>query len=188
MRAFAGCCRVSETASLHSADLVILGVLTLSLVYGFVRGFAREIIALTGWFAAVLVARWYNEPVGALLATWVETPSLRLLASYGSLFFGTLLVFGLLAQLVSFLISETALSLPNRFLGGVFGAGRGIVLVLVALVLMAPFVKDDAWFKHSSLPTFFLQYEPLVRQLKDQAYTLVHVEQPTMSTLSSSQP
>lgn len=163
---------------MHSADLIILAVLVLSLIFGFMRGLVREAFSLTGWVLAILVARWFNEPVAIWLAEWVETPSVRLLMSYGTLFCGTLLAFSLASHVLSLLINDTALSLPNRILGGVFGVLRGCVLVLIALMLLAPFVKKDSWFTEASLPRIFLQYEPLVRTLQSEALDIVRSEKP----------
>ncbi|MFX5256931.1 CvpA family protein, partial [Acinetobacter baumannii] len=63
---------------MHPADLVILTVLALSLIFGFMRGFVREALSLAGWVLAIIVARWFNEPMSAWLAQWVSTPSVRL--------------------------------------------------------------------------------------------------------------
>lgn len=172
---------------MHSADLVILTVLSLSLIFGFMRGFVREAIALAGWVLAILLARWFNEPLAAWLAEWVSTPSLRLVMAYGTLFFGTLVVCSLLAQALSALISAGGLKLSDRMLGGVFGALRGMVLVLIALMLMAPFVQKDAWFREATLPRAFLKYESLARDLKDQALDIVRSPKPGAGSASGQQ-
>lgn len=154
---------------MHAADLIILGVLGFSLVVGFVRGFVREGLALIGWVLAIYLARSYNEPMAAWLAQWVSTPSIRLLMAYASLFLGTLAVATLGAYAFDLVVKHTGLGLMNRFVGGLFGVARGLVISLVALMLMAPFVKNDAWFREAELPRYLLQYESVVRQIKDQA-------------------
>jgi len=165
---------------MHSADLVILAALALSLIFGFMRGFVREAFSLVGWVLAILIARWFNEPVSAWLAQWVGTPSVRLVMSYGTLFFGTLLACGLLGQALSLAVRAGGLSLSDRVLGGVFGVARGILIVLIALMLMAPFVKKDRWFNEAELPRLFLKYESLVRQLQSEALQLVTAPKPDL--------
>lgn len=168
---------------MHPADLVILAALALSLIFGFMRGFVREAVSLAGWVLAILIARSFNEPLAAWLAHWVGTPSIRLLLSYGSLFLGTLLTFSLLGTALRQLVRAGGLSLTDRMLGGLFGVLRGGLLVLIALMLMAPFVKHDAWFRDAMLPKTILQYESLARSLQQQAMALVS---PTPSAASSS--
>lgn len=161
---------------MHAADLVILAVLGFSLVVGFVRGFVREGIALMGWVLAIYLARTYNEQMAAWLAQWVSTPSIRMLMSYAALFLGTLAVATLGAYAFDLAVRHTGLGLLNRFVGGVFGVLRGLVISLVALMLLAPFVKHDAWFIEAELPQFLLQYESVVRDIKDQALSSMAIE------------
>lgn len=158
---------------MHSADLVILAALSLSLIFGFTRGLVREAFALVGWILAIVIARAFNEPLAAWLSQWVSTPSVRLVCSYGSLFLGTLLTCSLLGSAFRHLVHSGGLSLADRFLGGIFGIVRGALLVLIALMLAAPFVKHDAWFRDAMLPKAFLQYESLARSLQQQALALV---------------
>ncbi len=168
---------------MHPADLVILTALALSLIFGFTRGFVREAFALVGWVLAIVIARSFNEPLAAWLAHWVNTPSIRLVLSYGSLFFGTLLTFSLLGTALRHVVHRGGLSLSDRVFGGIFGVLRGLLLILVALMLMAPFVKHDAWYRDAMLPKTILQYESLARSLQKQALALVR---PIPSTASSS--
>ena len=168
---------------MHPADLVILAALALSLIFGFTRGFVREAFALVGWVLAIVIARSFNEPLAAWLAHWVNTPSIRLVLSYGSLFFGTLLTFSLLGTALRHVVHRGGLSLSDRVFGGIFGVLRGLLLILVALMLMAPFVKHDAWYRDAMLPKTILQYESLARSLQKQALALVR---PIPSTASSS--
>ena len=171
---------------MHPADLVILAALALSLIFGFTRGFVREAFALAGWVLAILIARSFNEPMAAWLAQWVSTPSIRLVLSYGSLFFGTLLTFSLLGTALRHVVHGGGLNLTDRMLGGLFGVLRGALLVLVALMLMAPFVKHDAWFRDAMLPKTILQYESLARSLQKQALALVRPIPSSSSTAKSS--
>lgn len=158
---------------MHPADIVILVVLALSLIFGFSRGLVREAIALTGWVLAIYLARSYNEPMAAWLAQWVSTPSLRLVMAYGSLFLGTLVVCSLGGHALSVMLRAGGLSVVDRFFGGIFGIARGLVICLIALMLMAPFINNDAWFREAQLPRAILKYESLARSLKDQAIAIV---------------
>ena len=171
---------------MHPADLVILAALALSLIFGFMRGFVREVVSLAGWVLAILIARSFNEPLAAWLAHWVSTPSIRLVLSYGSLFLGTLLTFSLLGTALRQLVRAGGLSLTDRMLGGVFGVLRGSLLLLIALMLMAPFVKHDAWFRDAMLPKDILQYESLARSLQNHALALVRSNPSSPSASKSS--
>jgi len=77
---------MANLIDLHPADWIILGILVVSLMIGFGRGLVREIISLAGWVLAILVARWFHEPVAVWLSDWVATPSVRMVMAYGSIF------------------------------------------------------------------------------------------------------
>ena len=73
------------------------------------------------------------------------------------LFVVTLLVGALINFLIGELIRVTGLSGTDRFLGMVFGAARGalLVVVLVGLLSLAP-VQEDVWWQQSVLLPHFL--------------------------------
>lgn len=163
---------------MHPADMMILAALSLSLIFGFMRGLIRESFALAGWVAAIIVAREFNEPLAAEMAAMVSAPSLRLIFSWGLLFLVTLLSFNLLGQGLRVAARVGGLSLFDRMLGGMFGVMRGGLFVLVALMLMAPYVKHDRWFREAQLPRAFLAYESLARSLEREAVQLIHIDKP----------
>jgi len=107
---------MANLIDLHPADWIILGILVVSLMIGFGRGLVREIISLAGWVLAILVARWFHEPVAVWLSDWVATPSVRMVMAYGSLFLGTLLSCSLIAHAMSLMVRAGGLSLFDRFL------------------------------------------------------------------------
>jgi membrane protein required for colicin V production len=61
--------------------------------------------------------------------------ALRLIVAFIALFLGVRVLMGLLALAISALIEASGLSLADRGLGGLFGLGRGIVIVLAGVIL-----------------------------------------------------
>ena len=151
---------------MHTADLVILGVILASVLFGVFRGFVREAFALAGWVAAYVVARVFHAPLEPLLADYIATPSLRMAAAWGGLFVSTLALVALAGYMVRSLMEAAGISAVDRLLGGLFGLARGGILVLAALVLLAPFVKRDAWFHEAALPGAFMRLEQPGRELQ----------------------
>lgn len=151
---------------MHPADIVILVVLAASVLLGVFRGFVREAFSLAGWFAAYLVARLYYVDVDVWLQSSISTPSLRLVLAWGGLFFSTLFLAIILGYLLSRLLSAAGVSWLDRLMGASFGLARGALLVLAVLVLMAPFASRDPWWFEAKLPSFFMRYELLGKELK----------------------
>ena len=132
-------------------DYAILALIGLSVLVGVFRGFIKEVFSLFVWAAAFLVAYHFSGDVAQLMEQAVTLPSARLAMGFAGLFIAVLLVGGLINYLLGKLVQTTGLSGTDRLLGGVFGAARGLALV-VALLLVSGFtpIPADPWWKESA--------------------------------------
>lgn len=128
-------------------DYIVLGVLAVSIVLGFVRGAVQEVFSLASWIAAFLVARAFSASVSVYLAGSIESPTLRLLASFVVVFLLTLALFILLAWALSQLVKSLGLGPVDRALGLAIGALRGalIVVLLVLVAGLTPLPSEAFW-------------------------------------------
>ena len=128
-------------------DAVLAGVLVLSVIVGLVRGFVFEVLSLMGWFVAYFAAQWLAPDVAPHIPVGKPGSAINHAAAFAAVFMAALLIWALTSRLLRLLIHATPLSLPDRFLGGVFGLLRGLVLLLaVATVIgLTPLSKSNAW-------------------------------------------
>jgi membrane protein required for colicin V production len=131
-------------------DYAILAVIAISVLVGVLRGFIKEVFSLLVWAAAFLVAYHFGGDVAAMMEDAVSLPSVRSAMGFVGLFVAVLLVGGLINYLLGRLVASTGLSGTDRLLGGVFGAARGLALV-VAVLLVAGFtpIPADPWWQES---------------------------------------
>ena len=143
--------------SLTWVDWAIVAIIAVSALISLTGGFVKEALSLLTWVIAGLVAWLFGGALAELLVPYIETPSLRVIAACSILFVMTLLLGGLVNYLISQLVKATGLSGTDRFLGMVFGAARGALLVVVAvgLLSLAP-VEADAWWRESVVIPHFL--------------------------------
>jgi len=137
---------------LNWPDYAILGTIAISILVGALRGFMKEVFSLLVWAAAFIVAYQYGGDVAALMDDHIALPSARTAMGFTGLFIVVLLIGGLLNYLLGRLVESTGLSGTDRLLGGVFGAARGLALV-VAVLLVAGFtpIPADPWWKDSQM-------------------------------------
>lgn len=149
------------------ADWVILGILGLSTLVALFRGFVREAFSLATWVVAGVLAFKFSDPMALRLDTWIETPSVRLIAGFLLIFIGILIIGSLLGVLVGQMVKHTGLSGTDRLLGGLFGLARGIAIVVMAVILagLTPFPEDPWWDDSVLLPYFETMAEQVVSQL-----------------------
>jgi membrane protein required for colicin V production len=116
-------------------DYAILSVVAISILVGALRGFIKEVFSLLVWAAAFAVAYHFGGDVAAMMEDAVSLPSARTAMGFTGLFVAVLLLGGLLNYLLGRLVETTGLSGTDRLLGGVFGAARGLALVVAALLV-----------------------------------------------------
>ncbi|RMF13261.1 MAG: CvpA family protein [Gammaproteobacteria bacterium] len=147
-------------------DWVILGVIALSTVVSLIRGFVKEALSLLSWVAAFIVARLFYTKLAVLLENAISTPSVRYIAAFVILFVATLILGAMLNHLISAIVKLSGISGTDRVLGMVFGAVRGVVLVVVAIALLrlTP-VTEDPWWNDSLLIPHFAKIEAWSRNL-----------------------
>lgn len=133
-------------------DYLVLFVLLASLIISLMRGLVKEMLSLAGWIVAFVVANAYGAALAALLPEAIPGEVIRLMLAFIVLFIGARLLMGLLSMAVGALIEAGGLTVADRLLGAIFGLGRGLVIVLAAVILcgMTSIPQQDFW-KHALL-------------------------------------
>lgn len=132
---------------MSTLDWVIAGVLVFSLVVGAWRGLVFEVLSLSGWVAAFLLAQWFAPELVRWLPMAQSTPALRYAVAFVILLVAALFGAALLAMLAKKVIEAVGLRPIDRLLGAAFGLLRGLVIVLAATVVvqMTPLQDTPAW-------------------------------------------
>ncbi|MGH8298629.1 MAG: CvpA family protein [Steroidobacteraceae bacterium] len=137
---------------MNIADYLVIAAVVLSAVVGTVRGFLREAIALCTWIVALFVAWHFSDLIephlgGLLAGSHVRPWAARVIIVALILLFGA----GLGALLRHY-VRLSIFSGMDRFLGFLFGAARGVVLIGVFVILGQLLQLDgEAWWRHSTL-------------------------------------
>jgi membrane protein required for colicin V production len=139
------------------ADWAILSIFLLSSLIGIVRGFVRESLSLVVWIGAAFIAKLFGPALDVLLLDHIETPSVRSLTAYASLFVTVLLAGSIISYLIGALVRATGLSGTDRLLGMLFGVARAFIIVMALIILLPsliPVKEDDWWGKSILIPHF----------------------------------
>ncbi|AXA89755.1 CvpA family protein [Massilia sp. YMA4] len=128
-------------------DYLVLFVLGASIIVSTLRGLVKEMLSLLGWIVAFVVANTYSAALAALLPAAIPGEVVRLIVAFIVLFIGVRILMGLLSMAISALVEAGGLTLADRGLGGLFGLGRGLVIVLAAVILcgMTSIPQQDFW-------------------------------------------
>jgi len=135
-------------------DIIIAVAIIISVIVGFVRGFIKEAISIAALVIAVWAALYFGPVVGDLSDSWLSSEEMQT-------WFGRILVFaiilsigGLLGWGLSKLIRLSVLSGMDRFLGSLFGAVRGVLLVSLCILggQFSGFSNDNWWLESRVIP------------------------------------
>ena len=132
-------------------DAVVAGVIVLSAILAYSRGFVREAMAIVGWIGAALVAFMFAAPVQPLVKELPvvgqflgDSCELSIIAAFAVVFAAALIVASLFTPLLSSAIQKTALGGLDQGLGFLFGVVRGVLLVAVAFLVYDRAVASNA--------------------------------------------
>lgn len=135
-------------------DLVILGILALSVLISLMRGYFREAMSLAIWAAAVIVTLAFTDRFAALLPLErVDSEQARATISVVVLFAGTLLAGNLINWVLGRILARKPLSVADRIIGVFFGLLRGVIIItlLVLASNLVPELKQEDWWTESTL-------------------------------------
>jgi len=135
------------------ADYLILGIIVVSILVGALRGLVKEAFSLAVWIAAFLLAFQFSGVLADGLQDTISLPSARTGLAFFGIFIAVLVIGGLVTYLVGKLVESTGLSGTDRLLGGVFGAARGLILVIVMILIagLTPIPRDPWWGENRTI-------------------------------------
>lgn len=150
-------------SQLNWFDAVIAGIIILSILISFFRGFLREAISLATWIIGIVVGVKYAAALGNDFAVHISSPTTRFFVAFLIIFLIVFIVGSIVGAVVRALVNKIGVGILDRLLGGIFGALRGILAVGVILMFLnaGEFQKTD-WLQRSQLTPAF---NPLVTWL-----------------------
>ena len=120
---------------MHWFDVIAGIALLTGGIWSFFRGLTREVFSLLGIIAAIMLSFRGYPYVANHLGTFIAHPWLRQAVGFALIFLSTVFLYVLIAALLHRLIKAAGLSLPDRFLGGLFGIVKvGVIIAALCLV------------------------------------------------------
>ena len=149
-------------------DYVILGIVLVSVLLGFFRGFLSEAWSLLSWIVAIWAALKFSGVIEPYIGEAVASPALQVWLGRIFVFATVLILGGLISGLVGMLLSRSGrgLSGTDRMLGMVFGLGRGVVIIgLLTVVAQYLHLPKEPWWGESSLIPYAEKVSNLITHL-----------------------
>jgi membrane protein required for colicin V production len=153
---------------MNALDILVLGVIILSALFAFARGFVRECLSISNWLGATAAALYAGPLLRPLAEHFVPKGAFADAAAAGTAFIATLVVLTVVTGAISRRVQRSSLSALDRTLGLVFGLMRGALLVCIGFLALSfvlpPKGERPRWLAQSrTAPLFAAVTQDLVR-------------------------
>jgi membrane protein required for colicin V production len=127
--------------SLTVLDLIVIVVVLVSATLAMVRGFVREVLSVASWLAAVGAAYLLYKPLVPLVKPYIESGTIATIVAAAVIFFIALIVASYITTKISDFVIDSRVGALDRGLGFLFGAARGLLLLVIALLFFSWLVQ-----------------------------------------------
>ena len=130
---------------MNPLDLAVIGIVALSAIFAFARGFVREALSIVAWVGAGAITLYgFNWVYGQIEPRVHDRLLSQVVAGFG-LFVISLILLTILTGMVLRTVRASGLSQIDRTLGFIFGLARGAFLVCLAYLLLVVSVQPNDW-------------------------------------------
>jgi membrane protein required for colicin V production len=137
-------------------DWVLATIVLVSVATAIWKGFVTELIALASVITGLVIAAFNYERLAPLLQAFTRSRGVALGVSFLLLFATVMLIGALISVLSKKLIRKVQLQWFDRFLGGLFGLARGVLVDCIVLLVMMSFAIQQGAVQKSALAPYFI--------------------------------
>ncbi|MGM8884323.1 CvpA family protein [Psychrobacter sp. 1U2] len=146
-------------------DIIIAIVVLIGLWRGFQVGLIKTAVGLMGWFVALIAATRLATSIAPQLSSLVANPVLQTALAFLIIVIVILAVMHVLAFIFSSALKTLNLSVLDKMAGGVLGAAKNVLMVLVVLSISAPLLVQLPQWQTSVLAPELMPYAPMGKEL-----------------------
>ncbi|WP_201574342.1 CvpA family protein [Psychrobacter sp. H8-1] len=150
-------------------DIVIAIVVLIGLWRGFQVGLIKTAVGLAGWFIALIAATRLAGVVSPQFSGLVQSPVLQMAMAFLLVVIIILAIMHLVAFVFSGVLKTLRLGMLDKMAGGVLGAAKNVLVVLVVLSVSAPLLVQMPQWETSVLAPELLPYAPMAKMMVSDA-------------------
>lgn len=154
---------------MNALDIIVIGIVALSALFAFARGFVKEALSIAAWVGAGLITLYGLPQLRPFAHKYIATPLLADAAAGTALFVVSLIVLSLLTSAIAGRVKQSALSAVDRALGLLFGAARGVVLACLAFIVLSWAIPKEAdwpgWVRGARTRSFLASGAEVLKSL-----------------------
>ncbi len=138
-------------------DGIVIGVVLFSAVLAMVRGFSREVLSIVSWGGSAAAAYYLYPLLVPYAQHYTDDARIAIAGSAAVVFLIALIVISFITMRIADFIIDSRIGALDRTLGFLFGAARGLLLLVVAVAfwnwLVDPAHRPD-WVNNAKSKPF----------------------------------
>ena len=150
-------------------DGILIGITLFSAVLAMVRGFSREVLSVASWIAAAVAAYYFYPLLVPSAADYTTSTTVATIGSAAVIFLVALIIVSFITMRIADFIIDSRIGALDRTLGFVFGAARGVLLVVVGMLFFNWLIdepRQPPWVTEA-------KSKPLLDQLGDRLVNIL---------------
>ena len=151
-----------EALGLNPADWFIIVVLTISGIMSLIRGFTKEVLSLLLWVVAFIAAISLEYLATPKINEFIDNPDISKIISYVVVFIIFIFLGGIVIKFITKLVKWSGASGFDKFLGILFGLGRGLILLFIIFLLLPSNLKTTDLIANSKITPMIEKYAPKI--------------------------
>ena len=125
-------------------DGIVIGVVLFSAVLAMVRGFSREILSIVSWGGSAVAAYYLYPKLVPYAKHYTDDDRIAIVGSAAVVFLVALIIISFITMKIADFIIDSRIGALDRTLGFLFGAARGVLLLVVAVAFWNWLVAENA--------------------------------------------
>ncbi|WP_336276278.1 CvpA family protein [Bartonella sp. CB178] len=133
-------------------DGVVVVIVLLSALLAMLRGFSREVLSLVSWVIAAIATLFFFKPVLPFSEQYISNKMIALIVTLTTLFVIILIITSIITMRISDYIIDSRIGILDRSIGFIFGALRGLLIVVIGMLLLDALIKPEQqsdWLKNA---------------------------------------
>lgn len=145
------------TDSMNILDIIMITILALSILFGILKGFIRELFSLAFFIIAVVLAFLFYQEVGDIYISNLKNRDISNFAGFITIFVLVLILGAVITYLVKKVFNIGPLKAIDMILGGVFGLVRGILIASIIVFALIVFPISESLVKKSCMSPYVMK-------------------------------
>lgn len=138
-------------------DIILVIILFLSILFGILKGFIRELFSLAFFIIAVVLSFLFYHEVGGIFMPSLKNRDVSNFAGFITIFVLVLILGAVVTYLVKKVFTIGPLKTIDMILGGLFGLLRGILIASIIVFALIVFPVNENLIVKSQLSPYVIK-------------------------------